>query len=47
MNLNLRPYDHLELIPEGTIQTFELEMVPYPDHRRRRILVWLPADYDG
>ena len=47
MNLNIRPYDHPELIPEGPIQTFELEMVPYPDHRRRRILVWLPADYDG
>ncbi|MBR6321746.1 MAG: hypothetical protein IKR59_02645 [Lachnospiraceae bacterium] len=47
MNLELRPYEYPELIPEGTIQTFELEMVPYPDHRRRRILVWLPADYDG
>ncbi len=47
MKLNLQPYEYPELIPEGTLQTFELEMVPYPDHRRRRILVWLPSDYDG
>lgn len=47
MKLDLQPYDHPELIPEGKIVTFELEMVPYPDRRRRRILVWLPADYDG
>ena len=47
MKLQLTPYEYPELIPEGSIQTFELEMVPYPDHRRRRILCWLPADYDG
>ena len=43
----MSPYGFPELIPEGTIKTFELEMVPYPDHRMRRILVWLPKDYDG
>lgn len=47
MKLDLKPYEYPELIPDGSIQTFELEMVPYPDHRRRRILVWLPGDYDG
>ena len=47
MKPELHPYDHPELIPDGTLKTFELEMVPYPDHRRRRILVWLPSDYDG
>lgn len=47
MKPELHPYEHPELIPDGIIYTFELEMVPYPDHRRRRILVWLPSDYDG
>ena len=45
--LEFYPYDHPELIPAGSIRCFETEMIPYPDHRRRRILVWLPADYDG
>ena len=45
--LALTPYESPELIPEGTIRTFETEMIPYADHRRRRILVWLPKDYDG
>ena len=45
--LTLTPYESPELIPEGTIRTFETEMIPYADHRRRRILVWLPKDYDG
>ena len=47
MELQLTPYEYPDLIPNGMIRTFELEMVPYPDHRRRRILVWLPDDYDG
>ena len=47
MKLTLSPYEFPELIPAGTIQTFETEMVPYPDHRRRTIRVWLPEDYDG
>ena len=47
MKLELTPYEAVELIPVGTLQTFESEMVPYPDHRRRTIRVWLPEDYDG
>ena len=47
MKLELEPYEAAEHIPQGKVQTFEMEMVPYPDHRRRRIRVWLPADYDG
>ena len=45
--LDLKPYEKSELIPHGKIVTFETEMVPYPDHRRRNIRVWLPDDYDG
>ena len=47
MNLTMTPYERSDLIPVGTLQTFEMEMVPYPDHRRRTIRVWLPEDYDG
>ncbi|MBR6113697.1 MAG: alpha/beta hydrolase [Oscillospiraceae bacterium] len=47
MKLQLTAYEHSELIPVGTLQTFETEMIPYPDHRRRTIRVWLPEDYDG
>lgn len=47
MKLTLTPYDHSELIPNGTLQTFEIEMTPYPDARRRTIRVWLPEEYDG
>ena len=47
MKLNLTPSASYEQIPHGCLQSFELEMVPYPDHRRRRIQVWLPEDYDG
>ena len=47
MKLTLTPYEHSELIPVGTLQTFEMEMEPYPDRRRRTIRVWLPEDYDG
>ena len=45
--MTLTPFGSLELIPSGTLQTFETEMIPYPDHRRRTIRVWLPGDYDG
>ena len=47
MKLTLTPYEAGDLIPVGTLQTFETEMIPYPDHRRRTIRVWLPEDYDG
>jgi len=47
MKLTLSPYAHSDLIPKGTLQTFEIEMTPYPDKRRRTIRVWLPEDYDG
>lgn len=47
MKLTLTPTAHPDRIPKGTLQSFELEMVPYADHRRRRIQVWLPEDYDG
>ena len=45
--MTLTPFRSPELIPSGTLQTFETEMIPYPDHRRRTIRVWLPGDYDG
>ncbi len=44
---NLQKQDRPDLIPHGTLYTFETEMVPYPDHRRRTIRVWLPEEYDG
>lgn len=44
---NLVTHPKTDLLPYGTIQTFEMEMKPYPDHRRRQIRVWLPDDYDG
>ena len=44
---NLITHPKNEFIPYGTLQTFEMEMKPYPDHRRRTIRVWLPEDYDG
>lgn len=44
---NLVTHPKTDLLPYGTIQTFEMEMKPYPDHRRRMIRVWLPDDYDG
>ena len=47
MKLTLTPADRPDLLPHGTLQSFELEMVPYTDHRRRRIQVWLPDAYDG
>ncbi len=47
MKLTMTPIESPDLIPVGTLQTFEMEMVPYPDHRRRTIRVWLPEDYDG
>lgn len=47
MKLHLMPYEHGDLIPHGKIVTFELEMTPYPDGRRRLIRVWLPEEYDG
>jgi len=31
----------------GTLETFEMEMTPFEDRRRRTIRVWLPEDYDG
>ena len=42
--MTLTPYGSPELIPNGTLQTFETEMIPYPDHRCRTIRVWLPED---
>jgi len=45
--MTLTPYEHPELIPHGTLQTFDIEMTPYPDHRMRTIRVWLPEEYDG
>lgn len=47
MEITLTPFDRPELIPQGKLYSFELEMVPYPDHRRRRIQVWTPEEYDG
>lgn len=47
MKLELTPYEHNDLIPNGQVLTFEMEMTPYPDARRRTIRVWLPGDYDG
>ena len=47
MKVTLTPYEAGDLIPAGKLFTFETEMVPYPDHRRRTIRVWLPEDYDG
>ena len=47
MKIEMTPYEHSELIPEGELYTFEMEMTPYPDRRRRTIRVWLPEDYDG
>ena len=44
---NLVTYPKTELLPYGTMQSFEMEMTPYPDHRTRTIRVWLPDDYDG
>ncbi len=44
---NLVTHPRSEWIPCGILQTFETEMVPYPDHRRRTIRVWLPEAYDG
>ena len=44
---NLQKQDSREFISHGTLYTFETEMVPYPDHRRRTIRVWLPEEYDG
>ncbi len=45
--MNLTPYPHSDLIPNGMLQTFEIEMKPYADGRIRTIRVWLPAEYDG
>jgi predicted alpha/beta superfamily hydrolase len=47
MKLTLSPYPYSDQIPHGTLQTFEIEMKPYPDARRRTIRVWLPEQYDG
>ncbi len=44
---SLKPYEHSDQIPHGTLQTFEMEMTPYPDRRTRTIRVWLPEEYDG
>ncbi len=44
---NLVTHAKSELMPYGTLQTFEIEMKPYPDRRRRTIRVWLPDEYDG
>ena len=47
MITDLVTHPRSEDMPYGTLQTFELEMKPYPDHRRRTIRVWLPDSYDG
>ena len=47
MKIDMTPCETSDLICAGTLKTFEMEMVPYPDHRRRTIRVWLPEDYDG
>ncbi|MBQ1376335.1 MAG: alpha/beta hydrolase [Lachnospiraceae bacterium] len=44
---NLQKHEDRTLVPHGTLYFFETEMVPYPDHRRRTIRVWLPEEYDG
>ena len=47
MKVTMTPCETGDLIPAGKLLTFETEMIPYPDHRRRTIRVWLPEDYDG
>lgn len=47
MRLELLPFEHPEWIYSGKLFTVEMEMVPYPDRRRRTIRIWLPESYDG
>ncbi len=39
--------EHSDWVKQGRLFTFEIEMVPIPDRRRRTIRVWLPELYDG
>lgn len=47
MKPELKEYEYQKDIVGGKIVTFEMEMVPYPDHRTRKIRVYLPDAYDG
>ena len=37
MKVTMAPCETSDLIPVGKLLTFETEMIPYPDHRRRTI----------
>ena len=45
--MSIQLTEHSDWVKKGRLFTFEIEMVPIPDRRRRTIRVWLPELYDG
>ncbi len=45
--MRIQMAEHSEWVKKGKLFTFEMEMVPIPDRRKRTIRVWLPELYDG
>ena len=46
-NIDIKDYEHNNLLAYGKLVTFDTTMESYPDKRTRTIRVLLPESYDG
>jgi predicted alpha/beta superfamily hydrolase len=46
-NIQVKEYEHSDLIEHGRLVTFDVAMDPYPDRRTRTVRALLPEGYDG